>query len=69
MLLYDLARLPPLSLQQVVSLSQSPCMSPVELTDGRRGRERGGGEARSYDSEKALTSVNHSILSALHTLL
>ncbi len=37
---YDLAHLlPPLhiSRQQVFSLSQSSCMSPVELTGGRRG--------------------------------
>jgi hypothetical protein len=31
---------PPLSSQEVVSLSQSSCVSPIELTDGRRG---GGG--------------------------
>ncbi len=32
---------PPLSRQQVVSLSQSSCVSPVELTDGERGESRG----------------------------
>jgi hypothetical protein len=29
--------LPPHSRQHIVSLSQSSCVSPVELTDGRRG--------------------------------
>jgi len=42
---------PPLSPQQVVSLSQSSWVSLVELTDGRQGV--GGGEgAKSYDREK-----------------
>jgi hypothetical protein len=45
------------SSQQVVSLSQSSCVSPVELTDGR-----GGGGAKSYDRE-TWPSMNHSILS------
>jgi hypothetical protein len=57
-------RLPPspLSRQQVVSLSQSSCVSPVELTNGR---EVGGDElgAESYDRGKAWPSINHSILS------
>jgi len=35
---------PPFSLQQVFSLSQSSCVSLVELTDGKGG---GGGPARS----------------------
>jgi hypothetical protein len=30
---------PTLSCQQVASLAQSSCVSPVELTDGRGGRE------------------------------
>ncbi len=47
----------PLPRQQVVSLSQSYCGSPVELTDGRRGG------AKSYDGEKAWSPINHSILS------
>ncbi len=37
---YDSATRPspyPLSSQQVVSLSQSSCVSPVELTDGKEG--------------------------------
>ncbi len=46
----------------VISLSRSSCVSPVELTDGRGGEEVGGG-AKSYDSEKAWSSFNHSILS------
>jgi hypothetical protein len=33
-------------------------MSPVELTEGG---EEGGREAKSYDREKACTSLNHSI--------
>jgi hypothetical protein len=43
----------------VVSLSQSSCVSPVELTNGRGGRG-----AKTYDDEKAWPSINHSILSA-----
>ncbi len=35
-LLNDLAPPPPLSYQLVVSLSQSSCVSPVELTDYSR---------------------------------
>jgi hypothetical protein len=35
--------LPSLSWQQVVSVSQSPCVSPVELTDGRGGEGVCGG--------------------------
>ncbi len=45
--------------QQVVSLSQSFCLSPLELTDGGGWGE----EPKSYDGEKALSSINHSILS------
>jgi hypothetical protein len=52
---------PPFSRQQVVSLSQSSCVSPVELTDGGAG----GGGAKVYDSEKARSSINYSILSAV----
>jgi hypothetical protein len=51
--------------EQVVSLSESSCVSPVLLTDRRR--EGGGGwcwvGAISYDAEKALSSINYSILS------
>jgi hypothetical protein len=36
----------PLSRQQVVSLSQSSCVSPIQLTDGREGGEG----AKSYDT-------------------
>jgi hypothetical protein len=36
--------LPPLSRQQIVSLSQSSRVFPVELTDGREGEERVGEE-------------------------
>jgi hypothetical protein len=53
----------PLSRQQFVSLSQSSCVSPVELRDGRWGGGRGGGEEepKHYDCEKALSYINHSI--------
>ncbi len=50
---------PPFSL---VSLSQSCCELPVNLTN-ERGEGVGGG-AKSYDGEKAWSSINHSILSA-----
>jgi hypothetical protein len=42
------------------SLSQSSCVSPVKLTGGEGG-------AKSNDSEKAWSSINHSILS-VHSL-
>ncbi len=48
----------PLSSQQVVSLTQSSCVSPVELTDGRKGLR---GWARSKIIRPP--SINHSILS------
>jgi hypothetical protein len=44
---YDLAPptpSPPVSRQQIVSLSQASCLSPVELPDRRKG-----GGAKSYD--------------------
>ncbi len=53
----------PLSSKQIVSLSQSSCVSPVELT-GRWGKGRYGGGAKSCDSEKAWSLINHPILSA-----
>jgi hypothetical protein len=55
-----LPHLSTLSRQQVVSLSQSSCVSSVELTDGRGG---GGGAVKSCDGEKAFYSTNHPILS------
>jgi hypothetical protein len=52
----------PLSRQQVVSLSQSSIVSPVELSDGRGGE--GVGEEQNYTKgEKAWSSINHSIFS------
>ncbi len=42
-----------------LSLSQSSCVSPVELTD----KTRGGGGAKLYGREKCWPSINHSILS------
>ncbi len=47
-----------LSRQQIVSLSQSSCVSPVAFTDGRRGEGVSG--AKSYDCEKAFDFINHS---------
>jgi hypothetical protein len=43
-----------------LSLFLSLPVSPVELTDGREGVG-----AKSYDGEKAWSSINHAILSAL----
>ncbi len=52
----------PLYRQQIVSLSQSSCVSPIQLTDGKGG---GGGRrgAEPYDRKKAWSSINCSILS------
>jgi len=55
---------PPPSRQQVGSLSQSSCVSPVELTDDKRegegaGGGRGGGGAKLYDGEKGWSSIKH----------
>jgi hypothetical protein len=52
----------PLSRQQVVSVSQSSFVSPVDLRDGRGGG--GVGEELNYTKgEKAWSSINHSICS------
>ncbi len=51
------------SRQQVNYLSQSSCVSLVELTDRGGGGEKGGEEAKSYDHQKASRSNNHSIFS------
>ena len=59
-------RLYPLSCHQVVFLSQSSCVWPVEHTDGTRRGGGGGGVAKSYDGEKALSSISHSILSGMY---
>jgi hypothetical protein len=48
----------PLFCHQVASLSQSSCMSPFEPRDGRGE----GGGAKSDDSEKAWSSIIHSLL-------
>ncbi len=59
---FDLALLLyPLSLQQVVSFSQSSCVSPVDLTDGMEAAGWGG--VNSHDGEKAWSSINQSMLS------
>jgi hypothetical protein len=59
-----LAHLPSLSRQQVVSLSQSSCVSLVELKLTGEGREMGVGEEPDHTTvRKPGTSVNHSILS------
>jgi hypothetical protein len=45
-------------------------VSLVELTDGRGGEgEKGREGAKSYDSEKAWSSINHSILSGSNAFL
>jgi hypothetical protein len=54
---------PPPYDQQVASLSQSSCVSLVELTEGMGGGGRG---AESYDCKKAWPSLNHSMLSGCH---
>ncbi len=57
---YDLAPPPfpsPISRLQVVSLSQSSCVSSVELTDGERGR-RGGGGGRNQTKERRESKEN-----------
>ncbi len=52
---YDLAPSPPPpplpSAKQVVSVYQSSCVSPIELTDGSWGGDGGG--AKTHDGEKA----------------
>ncbi len=54
LLSYDLAPSPS-PVREIVSLSRSSCVSPVELVDARG--ERGcRGEAKSYDGEKAWSS-------------
>jgi hypothetical protein len=58
----------PLSRQQDVSLSQSSFVSPVELTDVRRG-EGVWQEPKSYDGKKARSSINYSVLSGRNALL
>jgi hypothetical protein len=40
--------LPPYSRQQVLSLSQSSCVSRVKLTKGDGGEERGGGRSQKF---------------------
>jgi hypothetical protein len=50
---------PTLSRHQVVSLSQSSYCHRSSLLTGE-----GGAGAKSYDGEKALSSINHAILSA-----
>ncbi len=54
--------LPPFR-KNVVSLSQSSCVSPVQLIDGR-----GAGGAKSYDDEKAWSSLNRLILAVQNIL-
>jgi hypothetical protein len=68
---YDSSSLPspsPLSRQQIVSLSQSSCVSPVEFTD-RGGGELSGRGAKSYDRKKAWPCINYSILFAYRCCL
>jgi hypothetical protein len=58
---YDLAPSHPPLPSQVVSLSQSSCVSSVQFTDGILG----GGGAKSNDVEKAWSSINYSIFSEM----
>jgi hypothetical protein len=60
---------PILSCQQIVSFSQSSCVSPVQLTEGGGGEGRDGGGAESYDRKKAWASINRSIHSASNRFL
>jgi hypothetical protein len=60
--------LAPLSHQQVVSLSQSSCVSPIELPEGIGGGVGVGEEQKLYNREKAWQSINHSVLSGLYLL-
>ncbi len=56
---------PPPFRQQIACLSQSSCVSPVELTTGRGGGGGGGARgAKSYHCEKAWPSMNQSKLFA-----
>ncbi len=59
----------PLPSASRISFSVFLCVadSPVELTDGRGGG--GGGGAKLHDSEKALSTIYHSILSGTRTCL
>ncbi len=61
---YDSAPRPPPPLQQIVSLSQSSCVSPVQLTEGRVGGGGGRG-AESYERKEAWVFINRSILSGV----
>ncbi len=61
------ARPLPISSQQIVSLSQSSRVSPVEVTD-RKG-VWGGREAESYDRKKAWPSINCSMRSVFYNWL
>ncbi len=53
----------PLSRQQVVSLSQSYCVPPVELTDGREGYWGWGRSQIIQRQESMVLYNNHKILS------
>ncbi len=64
---YDSAPRPPpipLSRQQVISFSQSSCVSPVELTD-RRGGKGVHGQEPNHKTARKPGPINHSILSAV----
>ncbi len=54
--------------QQIVSVSQTSCVSPVELTDGIGGEGAAWGGSKTYDREKVQYSINHSILSLLNII-
>jgi hypothetical protein len=61
---------PSLSSQQVVSLSQYSCVSPIELIVVGGGGRGGRGWGRSQiilPQERAWSSINHSILSGVYS--
>jgi hypothetical protein len=63
-----LPHLLPLFLPSPSCLSQSSCVSSIELTDERRGDGMGGGWSQIIRRERAWSSVNHSVLFGLHIL-
>jgi hypothetical protein len=61
-MIYRGPRLSRRRMMRLLPHSQSSCVSPEEVFDGGRGGWDGG--AKSYDGEKAWSSINYSILPA-----
>jgi hypothetical protein len=62
----------PLNSRQIISLSQSSCVSLAELTDERAGGgdwSGGAKSSKSQDGEKAWSPINHSLLSDMTDIL